>query len=176
MNKSSKFSIKLANIFSNEKKNSTASQASSASAELEASQEKARKETLKLTKTSRIGFPHKPTCMAYDVMQHILAIGTKYGYVKLYGGPSIEYTLYHSSSIGSSTNSNSSASMTAAAASTNSSMQTQSSGFSTAVLFMSFVCNEGVLITYCDDGTISLWNLRQKQPGILFSKKLINEK
>jgi syntaxin-binding protein 5 len=173
MNKSSKFSIKLANIFSNEKKNSTTSQATSASAELEASQEKARKETFNLTKTSRIGFPHKPTCMAYDVMQHILAIGTKHGYVKLYGGPSIEYTLYHASSIGNSCNSNSSASMAATSAN---STQTQSSGFSTAVLFMNFVCNEGVLITYCDDGTISLWNLRQKQPGILFSKKLINEK
>lgn len=35
---------------------------------------------------------------------------------------------------------------------------------------------KGVLITYCEDTTLSLWNLRQKQPAVSNSKKLINEK
>lgn len=160
MSMASKFSMKLANIFSNsDKKNPASTHASTATAELEAIHEKAKKETLKLTKTSRIGFPHKPTCLAYDQVQHLLAIGTKYGFVKLYGGDSIEYTIYHSQSNNSSSQN-----------------QLQHSTLSNAVLSMVFVTNEGALITYTEDSTLSLWNLRQKQPGVTFSKKLINEK
>ena len=55
----SKFGKSIAHIFSNEKKNS-AQQASAAAAELEAAQEAARKETLKMSKTSRIGFQASP--------------------------------------------------------------------------------------------------------------------
>ena len=47
--------------------------------------------------------------------------------------------------------------------------------FPAAVLFMTFVINEGALITYCDDSTLSFWNLRQKQPAVLFSKKLVSK-
>lgn len=157
----SKFSMRLANIFSNsDKKNQASSQASTATAELEAIHEKAKKETLKLTKTSQIGFPHKPICLAYDQVQHLLAVGTKYGFVKLYGGDFIEYTIYHSQSNNSSSSQN---------------LQ-QNSPNSNAVLHMAFVTNEGALITYTEDSTLSLWNLRQKQPGVTFSRKLINEK
>ncbi|RNA10956.1 syntaxin-binding 5 isoform X2, partial [Brachionus plicatilis] len=160
MSMASKFSMKLANIFSNsDKKNPSSSCASTATAELEAIHEKAKKETLKLTKTSRIGFPHKPTCLAYDQVQHLLAVGTKYGFVKLYGGDSIEYTIYHSQ-----TNNSSSQNLQ------------QHSAHQNAVLSMAFVTNEGALITYTEDSTLSLWNLRQKQPGVTFSKKLINER
>lgn len=181
MSITSKFSSKLANIFSNDKRSSPSTQASAAAAELEASQEKARKENLKLTKTSRVGFPYKPTCVAYDMIQHLIAIGTRYGYVKLYGDESIEYTIYHSplSSSSQSFGSVSSASLT-----NHSSMQTVStqpntnsaSPYPTGVLFMTFVLNEGALITYCEDSTLSFWNLRQKQPGITYSRKLVNEK
>ena len=34
-------------------------------------------------KTFRYGFPFEPTSIAYDVLQHLLAIGNKHGYVKL---------------------------------------------------------------------------------------------
>lgn len=180
MSMASKFSMKLANIFSNDKKSSASSQASAAAAELEALQEKARKETLKMTKTSRLGFPYKPTCVAYDSVQRLVAIGTRYGFVKLYGGESIEYTIYHSSS---------SSSQSFASVSSSSSLTTQAAGspalapsnstshlYPTSVLFMSFVMNEGALITYCEDSTISFWTLRQKQPGITYSRKLVNER
>lgn len=174
MSMASKFSMKLANIFSNsDKKPLSAAQTSSAAAELEAIQEKAKKETLKLTKTSRIGFPFRPTSMAYDQVQHLLAIGNRYGYVKLYGGESIEYTIFHSQSNSSSSqnfNHNSSTS------SMNQTPQMPASLYPNAVLFMTFVVNEGALITYTEDGTISFWNLRQKQPGITYSRKLVNEK
>jgi hypothetical protein len=225
MNITSKFSIKIAHIFSNDKKSNTHTQVIQASQDLEASQEKARKELLKLHKTSRPGFPFKPTCMAYDNLQHMLAIGTKYGYVKLYGGESVEYTLFHGGSGSSGTtsanqsfgpvhttcsnsltndnnnnlsninsysntnlltnnnNANSSAANSSPAAtlsslhaSTMPQSQSAALNFPSAVLFMAFVTNEGALITYCDDNTLSFWNLRQKQPAILFSKKLVNEK
>lgn len=225
MSITSKFGIKLANIFSNEKKSNSSSQVIQASQDLEVSQEKARKELLKLHKTSRPGFPFKPTCMAYDNLQHMIAIGTKYGYVKLYGGESVEYTLFHggngssgssssnqsfgivhttcSNSLAndnnnnlsninnysnsnlisnnniansSSANSSPAATMSFIHAQTSSQSQSAALNFPSAVLFMTFVINEGALITYCDDNTLSFWNLRQKQPAILFSKKLVNEK
>lgn len=216
----SKFGSKLANIFSTDKKSSSSAQAhaaQSAAADLEASQERARRELLKLTKTARIGFPYRPTCVAYDPVQHLAAVGTRQGLVKLYGGESVEYTISHvgaSSGNGSSGASSASTSTcqsfcsismqsasssatdsnnnntnngspvlgasggggTAAAYASLMSSSSSSSPTTPAVLFMSFVVNEGALITYCDDSTISFWNLRQKQPGILFSRKLVNEK
>jgi hypothetical protein len=190
MSMASKLSIKLGNIFSNENKrlaSSSASQAANLSSNIEAMQEKARKEeTLKVTRTSRIGFPYRPTCIAYDLVQHVVAIGTRYGYVKLYGGESVEYTLCHvQSSPSSSSKSGGGSSGTPTLSSSpvlghlSASTNAASAGClfnSDAVLFMSFVINEGALITYCEDGTLSFWNLRQKQPGVLFNKKLINEK
>ncbi len=199
-----RFGSKLAHIFSNDKKPSASSQAQTAAAELEAAQEKARKELLKLTKTARIGFPCKPTCMAYDPVQHLLAIGSRNGQVKLYGCESIEYTICHINNSNSGSNTSSSTlsnnndktqtfgSVTSFSSLNNnngsgngspvpsSSSAVQSASASLipppAVQFMCFVINEGALITCCDDSTISFWNLRQKQPGIIFSRKLVNEK
>ena len=222
MNKASKLSMKIANIFSNDsKKEKATAQMTAQAQELEAQQEKARKEILLLTKTSRCGFPYKPTCVAYDCVQHILAIGTKYGYVKLFGGESVEYTIFHGTTSASSSSTSSSSSSGpsplstqsfgavsgtnlvqsgqagvadkqtpsgAAGAgggalasaymtnSTPSTTNTASLNFGSAVQFMAFVINEGALITYCDDTTITFWNLRQKQPGVLFTRKLVNEK
>jgi hypothetical protein len=195
MSVASKIGNKLLSMF-NEKKSSSAVQATNAAAELEAAQEMARKETLRLSKTARIGFPYKPTCIAFDMVQHVLAIGTKSGCVKLYGGESIEYTIYHTTNQASSNlsassighgNGGSSSSLGQTASNINSTGSNPSSGVGSpnlslnssitpAVIFMSFVINQGALITYCDDCTISFWNLRQKKPGILFSKKLVNEK
>lgn len=204
MNKASKLSMKITNLFSSEskKEKQSTAQITAQAAELEAQQEKARKEILTLTKTSRLGFPYKPTSMAYDSVQHILAIGTKHGYVKLLGADSIEYTIFHgtgslnnnsplttqtfgqvtattsaASSVASQSPSQSNGGSLAAAYISNAaSGSTASSNFGSAVLFMSFVINEGALITYCDDSTLTFWNLRQKQPGVLFTRRLVNEK
>ncbi len=169
MSITSKFSMKLANIFSNDKKSQEKnSQVSAASADLEAAQEKARKEQLVLTKTSRLGFPYRPTCMSYDPVQHLLAIGTKHGYVKLYGGELIEYTLFHGSApqsftpipsytpLNNSPGANNANSFSRLASTSANAMSSSSAlSFPSAVLFMAFVVNEGALITYCDDNTWS---------------------
>ena len=145
------------------------------------------KKVIKCTRTSRVGFPYRPSSIAYDNMQRLLAVGTRLGYVKLYGGESIEYTLYHAPA-----KTTSSVALAAAAAAENNggngsgnqspvtggsnSSSLSSSLAPSAVLHMAFVINEGALITYCDDSSLSFWNLRQKQPGILFTKKLVNER
>ena len=195
MSITTKFSNKIAHIFSNDKKSNASAQVIQASQDLEVSQEKARKELLKLHKTSRSGFPFKPTCMAYDCVQHLLAIGTKNGYIKIFGGDSVEYTIFHaSSSINqqqqqqqqqSNSNGNNTPScitltgspllstmhMAANVGASNANLP-----LSSAILFIQFIVNEGALVVYCEDSTLSFWNLRQKQPGLLFSKKLVNEK
>ena len=81
MSIASKFGKSIANMFANDKK-LNAEKAQAAAADLESSQEMLRKDGLKVSKTARFGFPFKPTCMAYDSVQHLLAIGTKNGYIK----------------------------------------------------------------------------------------------
>ena len=76
----------------------------------------------------------------------------------------------------SNTSNNNSNAPISSQAQVSSTMASAALNFPSAVLFMAFVINEGALITYCDDSTLSFWNLRQKQPAILFSKKLVNEK
>ena len=179
--KASKFGKSVLNMFdkmTNDKKSNVTAQANAAAAELEASQESLRnKENLQLCKTMRFGFPHRPTCIAYDLVQHLLAIGTRNGYVKLYGGDMVEYTMFHVSSLSSNLNNTPIGVNTVLCA--GSPLVGASSGsfaLPASVMFMSFLVNEGALITYCDDSTLSFWNIRQKQPGLVFSKKLINEK
>ncbi len=107
MNRASKISKKISNLFDRQNKKETNAQITAQTAELEAQQERARKEVLLLTKTSRMGFPYKPTSMAYDCVQHIIAIGTKHGYVRLLGADSVEYTIFHGMGSSSSSNNNS---------------------------------------------------------------------
>ncbi|KAM7539250.1 hypothetical protein Aperf_G00000048998 [Anoplocephala perfoliata] len=44
------------------------------------------------------GFPFQPSCMAFDSVQRILAIGTKNGCIKLLGRPGVEFHLQHPNS------------------------------------------------------------------------------
>ena len=179
MSMASKLGNRIVNMFTNDKKTNAAMQATAAAAELEAAQEAARKEVLKLSKTARFGFPFKPTCMAYDTVQHILAIGTRNGYVKLYGGESVDYTIFHVSSLQAQASPIPNKESSASASLVGSPVTPPTAiplAFPAAVMFMCFLINEGALITYCDDNTLSFWNLRQKKPGLLYSKKLVNEK
>ncbi|VDD75761.1 unnamed protein product [Mesocestoides corti] len=43
------------------------------------------------------GFPFQPTCMTFDPVQRILAIGTRRGCIKLFGRPGVEFHLEHPS-------------------------------------------------------------------------------
>ena len=195
MSMASKFGKTIVNMFTNDKK-LNAEKAQAAASELEAAQEVLRRESVKITKTARFGYPFKPTCMAYDSVQHLLAIGTKNGYIKLFGAETVDYTIFHASAFISQNQQQQQAQqqLSGAASSPNGSNTNNISlsgspilpsnhvssaianSAPSAILFLQFIINEGALVVYCDDGTLSFWNLRQKQPGLLFSKKLVNEK
>ncbi|CAF4274334.1 unnamed protein product [Rotaria socialis] len=57
--------------------------------------ETSRKEDFSLSEIVRYGFPYRPTTLAYDSVQKILAIGTKHGIIKIYGGAFVECSLSH---------------------------------------------------------------------------------
>ncbi|XP_067946439.1 syntaxin-binding protein 5-like [Watersipora subatra] len=46
-------------------------------------------------KLMRHGFPYQPTCMAWDPIQQLLAIGTKRGVVRLLGRPGVDVAMVH---------------------------------------------------------------------------------
>ncbi|CAF0752875.1 unnamed protein product [Adineta steineri] len=54
-----------------------------------------KKEDFSLSEIVRYGFPYRPTTLAYDPVQKVLAIGTKNGIIKIYGGAFVECSLQH---------------------------------------------------------------------------------
>ncbi|XP_035686373.1 syntaxin-binding protein 5-like isoform X14 [Branchiostoma floridae] len=52
-------------------------------------------EHFQVSKTVRHGFPYQPTAMAYDPVQHILAIGCKSGSIRLFGRPGVDCHVMH---------------------------------------------------------------------------------
>ncbi|CAF1230907.1 unnamed protein product [Adineta steineri] len=57
--------------------------------------ETSKKDDFSLSEIVRYGFPYRPTTLAYDPVQKILAIGTKNGIIKIYGGAFVECSLVH---------------------------------------------------------------------------------
>ncbi|XP_013422010.1 syntaxin-binding protein 5-like [Lingula anatina] len=47
-------------------------------------EETLRSDNFSVCKTVRHGFPYQPTALAYDPVQHLLAIGTKNGSLRMY--------------------------------------------------------------------------------------------
>ncbi|CAH8649251.1 unnamed protein product [Schistosoma margrebowiei] len=43
------------------------------------------------------GFPHQPTCIAFDPVQRIVAIGTKCGFIRIFGRPGVDCSICHPS-------------------------------------------------------------------------------
>ncbi|TNN13306.1 Syntaxin-binding protein [Schistosoma japonicum] len=43
------------------------------------------------------GFPYKPTCIAFDPVQRIVAIGTKSGFIRIFGRPGVDCCICHPS-------------------------------------------------------------------------------
>ncbi|KAL9968676.1 hypothetical protein ACROYT_G020794 [Oculina patagonica] len=56
-----------------------------------------RAEDFVFTKTSRYGFPYQPTCVAYDPVQSLLAIGSYDGSLRILGQTGIECHVQHES-------------------------------------------------------------------------------
>ncbi|UJR23337.1 hypothetical protein I4U23_026351 [Adineta vaga] len=57
--------------------------------------ETSKKDDFSLSEIVRYGFPYRPTTIAYDPVQKLLAIGTKNGIIKIYGGAFVECSLSH---------------------------------------------------------------------------------
>lgn len=56
---------------------------------------KLQKELFAFTKCVEHGFPNKPSALAYDPKLRLLAIGTKTGALRVYGGPGVEFSGQH---------------------------------------------------------------------------------
>ncbi|XP_054270677.1 syntaxin-binding protein 5-like isoform X7 [Macrosteles quadrilineatus] len=54
-----------------------------------------RPDNFQVTKTFRHGFPYQPTAVAFDPVQHLLAIGTKTGSLRLLGRPGVDSHVRH---------------------------------------------------------------------------------
>ncbi|XP_071113154.1 syntaxin-binding protein 5-like isoform X4 [Haliotis cracherodii] len=60
-------------------------------------EESLRSEHFQVCKTVRHGFPFQPTAVAFDPVQHILAIGTKSGSLRILGRPGVDCHCVHDS-------------------------------------------------------------------------------
>ncbi|XP_066563061.1 syntaxin-binding protein 5-like [Amia ocellicauda] len=60
-------------------------------------QETLTSENFQICKTVRHGFPYQPTCLAFDPVQRILAIGTRRGGVRILGRPGVDCYCQHES-------------------------------------------------------------------------------
>ncbi|KAK3594453.1 hypothetical protein CHS0354_015452, partial [Potamilus streckersoni] len=62
-------------------------------------EEALRSEDFHVSKTVRHGFPYQPTAIAYDPVQHLLAIGTKSGSLRILGQPGVDLHCQHDGDI-----------------------------------------------------------------------------
>ncbi|XP_071449557.1 syntaxin-binding protein 5 isoform X3 [Hetaerina americana] len=120
-----------------------------------------RSEHFQVAKTFRHGFPFQPTALAYDPVQHLLAIGTKSGSIRIVGRPGVDCHVMHPDS-----------SVDPAAES----LGLSGGSGSRAVIQMQFVLNEGLLLTATADDVIHLWNFKQKRPEVVHSLKFQRER
>ncbi|CAF1945267.1 unnamed protein product [Rotaria magnacalcarata] len=58
-----------------------------------------KKDDFSFSEMVRYGFPYRPTTVTYDSVQKLLAIGTKHGIIKIYGGAFVECSLQHPSEV-----------------------------------------------------------------------------
>ncbi|ELU03639.1 hypothetical protein CAPTEDRAFT_91323 [Capitella teleta] len=58
-------------------------------------EETLRSDHFQVAKTVRHGFPHQPTCLTFDPVQNLLAIGTRSGSVRIFGRPGVDCHMKH---------------------------------------------------------------------------------
>ena len=101
-----------------------------------------------LEKTVLHGYPFKPTCISFDPVQKLLAIGNKFGQIRFLGKPGIDITFEHESR-----------------------RLDKNSGcrgklivlcFS-AVIKLVWVVNTGQLLSMCNDDCLYLLDVKQRQ-------------
>ncbi|KAL7027298.1 hypothetical protein ACKWTF_005398 [Chironomus riparius] len=98
-----------------------------------------------LKKTFRHGFPHNPTAIAFDPVQKLLAIGDKYGSLRILGQPGVDAHVRHE---GES---------------------------ACAVIQIEFLVNEGALVAVTADDTLHYWNFQKKIPTVVHCLKFQRE-
>ncbi|CAH8667768.1 unnamed protein product [Schistosoma rodhaini] len=54
-------------------------------------------EHFQVGKISVHGFPYQPTCIAFDPVQRIVAVGTKSGFIRIFGKPGVDCSICHPS-------------------------------------------------------------------------------
>eukprot|EP00117_Sycon_ciliatum_P001414 scpid58800/ scgid7087/ Syntaxin-binding protein 5-like; Lethal(2) giant larvae protein homolog 4; Tomosyn-2 len=96
-----------------------------------------------ISKTVRHGFPWRPTVLAVDVVQSLLAVGCETGEIKFFGRAGVEHSVDHPSGA--------------------------------KVQCLTFLVNEGALISVTADNCVHMWNLRQKIPAIVQSLNFIEK-
>lgn len=105
------------------------------------------------TQTVQHGFPHKPTALAYDPIDQLMAIGTHSGAIKIFGQPGVEFYGQHppppAASAAAATNN------AGAAASPNNVAAAAADG--TAVQLLAFVTGTGRLLSLTTANQLVLW-------------------
>uniref|UniRef100_A0A182VG54 V-SNARE coiled-coil homology domain-containing protein n=1 Tax=Anopheles merus TaxID=30066 RepID=A0A182VG54_ANOME len=101
---------------------------------------------LQPVETFRHGFPYSPTALAFDPVQRILAVGDKFGSMRLLGKFGVDAHVKHE---GES---------------------------ACAVNLIEFLVNEGCLVTATADDTLHLWNFHTKIPKVVQSLKFQRER
>ncbi|KAK7501290.1 hypothetical protein BaRGS_00007415 [Batillaria attramentaria] len=61
--------------------------------------EKLKKELFNFQKCADLGFPSKPSALAYDPKLRLLAVGTKSGAIRVYGAPGVEFSGFHKNDV-----------------------------------------------------------------------------
>ena len=100
------------------------------------------------------GFLYQPTAIAFDAVQRVFAIGNRSGYLRIFGLPP---TL--TSQINSDID-----------------CHARHPSLPSAVIQLSFVINEGLLVSLCADDHVHLWNWKLKVPEIIHSLKFQRER
>ncbi|VDI42746.1 syntaxin-binding protein 5, partial [Mytilus galloprovincialis] len=62
-------------------------------------EETLRTDHFQVCNTVRHGFPYQPTAVAFDPVQHLLAIGTKTGWLRLLGRPGVDISCCHDNEV-----------------------------------------------------------------------------
>ncbi|CDW58121.1 hypothetical protein TTRE_0000642401 [Trichuris trichiura] len=114
-----------------------------------------------VTEVACHGFPYQPTCLAYDPVQKLMAIGTQSGAIRILGQPGVNVNLKH----------NNGASVLQ--------LQFLVNGvfcfFQVALTYMASLI-QGAIISLCSDCCVHLWNIRLKRPEIVHSLKFNRER
>ncbi|OQV18337.1 Syntaxin-binding protein 5 [Hypsibius exemplaris] len=119
------------------------------------------------SEVSRSGFPHDPTCLAFEPVQRILAIGTRQGSIRLIGRPGVDFHLRPPSSSVNGISTEQAASDREALFGGGGGTSSAASSTANAVLQILFLINEGTFVSVTGNSRLHLWSYKTKKPEIV---------